>query len=346
VSMEGMARRFSNDDAVAVLADVLKDNWKVRIILTYRHYFEWLPSLYYQEQKESEHSASEKRIRALLPEYLYGDATTTTTTITTTTPSQYRHLSFSRYLQSHLKPTKEDWKRAKDKHSLGQHMSIRAYRIYAKYFDDIQVFFFQQQQQQQQHEVEVEGGGGGGGDMVTNFVCQTMTPVASNFCETLRTLERQQGTTQKLRHPSKNMDGLRLLEAAFEAKLVRRPKEGQTISSMRDALEEVLDRELLLLVEAFRQPDDVVGHYHYHYNNHPLLTCLDPAMEEAFLLASIGFEQELFSLQGRKTPAERAEARTKHRQLFERQKQKGKFCELDPAKVLRNETWRRILSNL
>jgi hypothetical protein len=70
-------------------------------------------------------------------------------------------------------------------------------------------------------------------------------------------------------------------------------------------------------------------------------SCLPPTLELQFRKSSLMFEKAMFALtESQLTEAELREAELRHLSLFQEAKLKGKFCEIDPERVLEDEGWR------
>jgi len=95
----------------------LFQNWSPHIVISYRHYFDWLPSVYFQQHIDN------RKYR--------------------TWPHQGGQLrrSLHLYLMQHV----EKWEMANNQFSAGSyHPSISAVRNFSNYFDHIQIFDFHQ----------------------------------------------------------------------------------------------------------------------------------------------------------------------------------------------------------
>lgn len=78
-----------------------------------------------------------------------------------------------------------------------------------------------------------------------------------------------------------------------------------------------------------------------------LFSCLPRAVEAQFLNASLTFERAVTSELHRHMPKiEMHQNMSDHMSLFHQAKAKGKYCEIDPAKVLMDESWRKFLSEI
>ena len=357
LSMEGLSRRLlpskprrktdKDDDlddsqnGIAALASLVSKDWSPRIILTYRHYFDWLPSLYYQEQKET-FKYYDKRIQKIVAEQ--GNNTSIEIDNDDGSPQQHyqqhRLSSYEMFLKAEL-PKK-------------QHMSLKAFKMYSKYFEDIEIFFFhyhnsqqQNQHQDQQQQQQTLG---------SNFVCQTMNDVAPNLCSTLMLEQQQQqehdlipSNIQSLPLPYKknvstNRDQYRLLEVGLQTNTIK--GKGRPTTSILHELENAIEKyhdqlpinEVSKSLFAWQHPDN------------PFMTCLNDVLREQLLQQSITYEQELLDLlmahRKQNNIPNKDEAKAQHKQMFQEYQQNGKFCELDTMKVIQNEEWKQILSKV
>lgn len=155
--------------------------WNVRVVIGYRHYFDWIRSFYYQTNKQ--HAKLNKK----WPNQGNGKA----------------HPSFQSFLDYHLQRREADdlsvdggIKNA----AYGHHLTISAYKKFSARFDDIQILNL--------HNDE---------DMVTDFVCR-MLPDADKTCHRLRTAagKDKEKAHSLSKRASQSFDAQRISEAAFD----------------------------------------------------------------------------------------------------------------------------------
>lgn len=114
-SLEAMSNHLEDRPETWKLFLSLFEGWNVRIVVGYRHYFDWIRSMYFQQ-----HIGPKYRERW---PHQRGSA----------------HPSFHDFLEYHL----ERWENgdpSNDGHSWGQHLSLYALQYFTKHFDDVQVF--------------------------------------------------------------------------------------------------------------------------------------------------------------------------------------------------------------
>lgn len=114
-SIEAMSNHLEDRPETWKLFLSMFEGWNVRIVVAYRHYFDWIRSMYFQQHIG-------KKYREKWPEQ-----------------KGLEHPSFHDFLGYHL----ERWERrtpSNDGHSWGQHLSLYAVRYFAEHFDDVWVF--------------------------------------------------------------------------------------------------------------------------------------------------------------------------------------------------------------
>jgi hypothetical protein len=114
-SLEAMSNHLEDRPETWELFLSLFEGWNVRVVVAYRHYFDWIRSMYFQQHIG-------KRYREKWP-HQKGMA----------------HPSFEGFLKYHL----ERWETgdpSNDGHSWGQHLSLYAVQYFAKHFTDVRVF--------------------------------------------------------------------------------------------------------------------------------------------------------------------------------------------------------------
>jgi hypothetical protein len=182
-SNEGFANHMVDQNITWELLLDLFVGWKVRVVIGYRHYYEWIRSLYYQQ---------------FLHDKKY----------TKNWPNQGRgksHPSFLEYLDYHLRR----WETSDlsvdgghSAHAFGHHLTLSTYKKFSLHFDDVQIFNLYED-----------------GDLATNFVCN-MLPNADNTCDLLRSTNLQHSESRAqaigpVKRASKSFDAQRIAEAAY-----------------------------------------------------------------------------------------------------------------------------------
>jgi hypothetical protein len=190
-SNEGFAHHLEDKNVTWQCMQSLFDGWHVRIVIGYRHYFEWIRSLYYQQY------LNPKKYKLNWP----GQKN-----------KGLEHPSFLWYLDYHLHRF-ETGNLSKDgghhAPAFGHHLSLSTYKKFVPYFDDIQFFNLY-----------------GEGDLVTNFVCE-MLPDVQHTCQSLQSHQRHTASDALPtavhglnKRASKSFDAQRIAEAAFEQGIV------------------------------------------------------------------------------------------------------------------------------
>lgn len=181
-SNEAFANHMVDQNATWEVFRTLFVGWKVRIVIGYRHYFDWIRSLYYQQFLDA------KKYNRNWPNQGKGKA----------------HPSFLKYLDYHLRHWEANDQSVDGGHSahaLGHHLTVSAYKKFSPYFDDVQIFNLYED-----------------GDLATNFVCN-MLPDAENTCNILRSKGQDAGTSAEakglVKRVSKSFDAQRISEAAY-----------------------------------------------------------------------------------------------------------------------------------
>jgi hypothetical protein len=307
LSLEAMSSHLKDRTKVWRVFLPLFQGWRVRIVVGYRHYFDWIPSMYFQNHAGPKYKRwSHEKNGQVQP-------------------------SFYDYLDQHL----ETWDKRKDASdfsydadvwSLGQHLTLASFQKFAKHFEDVMIFNLHQQ-----------------GDPVTNFVCQ-MLPTArnGNVCQMLLTQQQNHDHDHDRKHHhnttsqqrmSHSYDADRLAYYAYEKGILPKgiPKL-EVVKQIVDRMKEEEEKES-------SSPLD-----------NKLFSCLPRAVEAQFLNASLSFERAILSELHRHTnmpqKIEMHQNMSDHISLFHQAKVKGKYCEIDPAKVLMDDSWRKFLSEI
>ncbi len=120
LSIEAMSNHLEDRPETWDLFLSLFRGWNVRIVVAYRHYFDWIRSMYFQQHIG-------KKYRELWPHQ-----------------KGLAHPLFHEFLHYHL----DRWEKGEssnDGHSWGQHLSLYAIQYFSKHFRDVQVFDLHQQ---------------------------------------------------------------------------------------------------------------------------------------------------------------------------------------------------------
>ena len=260
--------------------------WNVRVVVTYRHYFDWIRSFYYQTYKGSKKN------------------------------HQKIHPSYTDFLDSNLR-MKQAGKLSADTGKIpqmwGHHLAVTALKKFSAHFPDIQY--------QNLHDSEE--------DLVTDFVCRIL-PNADNTCRKLRN-----ATTRKSKHQatrlSGSISGYRILEAALDQGIVRLGKKNYYPNKKRLA-------DLIELKIGDMEPSSLKDY----------LECPSQALVARLLNVSAQFETEFFELGKGKpmTTMEKEQAMDNQFALYRKNEAAGKYCDLSPALILKNEAWVGFLEKL
>eukprot|EP00535_Pseudo-nitzschia_heimii_P010207 CAMPEP_0197187294 /NCGR_PEP_ID=MMETSP1423-20130617/15613_1 /TAXON_ID=476441 /ORGANISM="Pseudo-nitzschia heimii, Strain UNC1101" /LENGTH=366 /DNA_ID=CAMNT_0042638839 /DNA_START=379 /DNA_END=1479 /DNA_ORIENTATION=- len=171
--------------------------WNVRVVIGYRHYFDWIRSFYYQTNKQK--PKQEKKW-----------------------PNQdngRRHPSFISFLEYHIQ-TKESGDLSIDgglqNNAFGHHLSISAYKKFSSHFDDIKFLNIYDE------------------NMVTDFVCRIL-PDAKKTCRRLRfDKDIEEETHSVAKRASQSFDAHRISEAAFDKGLISKDSPKEVVVEMVD----------------------------------------------------------------------------------------------------------------
>jgi hypothetical protein len=282
-SLEAMAGRLEDKETVWDMFGSLFEGWHLRIVVAYRHYFDWIRSMYFQSY------IGDKYLR--WPHEKNGQP----------------HPSFQEYLGYHLQRWQSNDIDYDDPRAFGQHFSLSAFRKFARHYEDVQIFNLHQ-----------------GGDPLANFVCK-MLLTAHTVCQTLS--ERYQDLNEAaadVHRVSHSFDADRLAIAAYEKGLV----DGRKIPKKK------LVKEIVKYLKETQISTDI-----------DYLQCLPEPLEAQFLNASLTFERDLMADAHRLNPSNGFyQNETDHISLFQTAIAKRKFCEIDPAEVLKNESWVQFFS--
>ena len=303
-SLEAMAGHLEDKPEVWKALGELLQEWNVRIVISYRHYFDWIRSMYYQSYIGNTYLR--------WPHEKNGQ----------------KHPSFQEYLEYHLLRFDNGDIDVNDPRAFGQHMSLSSYRKFSKHFDDVQVFNLHQQHQE---------------DVFTNFICQMLPPPSTTVCQTIQA-ERSHphhsdsnsttSSNKNVHRVSDSFDADRIAFEAYNQKII----DGHKIS--KKALVKKIKEQLI--------KTEIDSNIKYQM-------CLPEPLLQRFLNASLMFERDLtvevneHYTEGSRSTMTTASSfhrnETNHRLQFQEAVQKRKFCEIDPMKVLQNDTWIDFFSN-
>ena len=119
-SIEAMSNHLVDRPETWKMFLSLFEGWNVRVVVAYRHYFDWIRSMYFQQHIG-------KKYREKWPDQ-----------------QGLVHPSFTKFLEYHL----ERWEKrdpSNDGHSWGQHLSLYALQYFGNHFDDVQIFDLHQE---------------------------------------------------------------------------------------------------------------------------------------------------------------------------------------------------------
>lgn len=193
-----------------------------------------------------------------------------------------------------------------DGRGFGHHLTETAFKKFAKHFHEIRIFNLHQE-----------------GDLVTNFICQ-MLPTAHKVCKILS--EQNQDTINApVRRASQSFDAVRIAEYAYDKDLIDK---------------NVSKPEIVKKIASHMELAGLATNKEY-------VTCPSVVLASRFLNASLVFERDILRAQRLHMP----EVNFPHDEsnlvpLFEETRSTGKFCEIDPDQVLKNDHWREFLSNV
>lgn len=192
-SNEAFANHLIDQNSTWDCLQSMLSGWNVRVVIGYRHYFDWIRSFYYQTNKQND------KLHKKWPNQGNGKP----------------HPSFLSFLEYHLE-RRESGDLSIDgglkNDAFGHHLTISAYKKFSPHFDDIQFLNL--------HDDD---------DMVTDFVCRIL-PHAGKTCRKLSTLtdeDKEEETHSLAKRGSQSFDAHRISEAAFDKGYIseRSPKE-------------------------------------------------------------------------------------------------------------------------
>jgi hypothetical protein len=219
------------------------------------------------------------------------------------------HPSFQEYLGYHLQRWQLNDIDNDDPRAYGQHLSLSTFRKFAKHCEDVKILNLHQ-----------------GGDPVANFVCQ-MLPTAHTSCRTLsKRYEDLDGAAATVHRMSHSFDADRLAIAAYEKGLI----DGKKIPK----------KKLVKEIVKYLKETQISTNIDY-------LQCLPEPLEAQFLNASLTFEREMVAdVHVRDADSGFSQNETDHIALFQQAVVRMKFCEIDPALILKNDSWVQFFSRI
>jgi len=290
-SNEAFANHLMDQNSTWDCLHSMLQGWNVRVIIGYRHYFDWIRSFYYQTNKQN------ARLDTKWPTQRNGKA----------------HPSFIHFLDYHLQ-RRDDGDLSVDgglaNNAWGHHLAISAYKKFSPHFDDIGILNL--------HDTE---------DMVTDFVCK-MLPDADNTCRRLRAAVdnfKDEGDNHFAKRPSQSFDAHRVAEAAFEKGYV-------TDASPKEVVVEMVKKKI--------EESGVTSRSEF-------LACPERSLVARLLSASIEFENEMFTMNHQERSAsEKEQAKNVHMSMYRKNEAEGRFCEMNPDLILKDDIWVNMLSKI
>ena len=359
-SNEGFANHLVDDDVAWDALKRLLDGWNVRVVIGYRHYFEWIRSLYYQQTLN-------KKFYKL------------------NWPGQNGvgrpHPSFLTYLDYHLTRYETNdlsVDGGHSAHSYGHHLTLSTYKKYAKHFDDIQVLDLYTSTSSSSTPSTTttstaateETLSDNSHDIITQFVCH-MIPNAIKTCGRIKkewTVSNSipssstvtgvdiagnqnnnnnnnnnnspSGTSTKIqRRASKSFDAQRIAEAAYEIGYIDK-------SMSKEKIVKQIEKELSRWSMGDQNNSSTPTQ-----PPHDFLSCPSQSLERRLIDASIQFEKNIRDLASQSSVSFFNEddwetVRQRHLSLFEKAKRDRRFCEVDTEKLLSEKEWNTFLRQL
>jgi len=289
-SNEAFTNHLVDQNATWDCLKTMFSGWNVRVVIGYRHYFDWIRSWYYQTHKQN------AKLDQLWPDQDHGRP----------------HPSFLDYLDYHLE-RREAGDLSVDgglkNDAFGHHLTISAYKKFSPHFDDIQIIDLYDE------------------DMFSDFVCRVL-PNAAKTCRKLRTV------TEKGKHEvahslatraSQSFDAHRIAEAAYDKGYI--PK-----SSRKKKVVELLKKRIEKL------PAESLSKF---------LVCPPSPLVSRLLNVSIEYEYEMLEIRrGELLASEKEKAKNAHLSMYRQDEANERFCDLDPALILKSEDWVAFLSEI
>jgi len=162
-------------------------------------------------------------------------------------------------------------------------------------------------------------------DVVTHFVCK-MIPNAQNTCNKLKTFaapDRDKKLPNLSKRPSQSFDAHRISEAAFELGYI-------TNSSPKEVIVEKVKKRLL---------ETGIN----NISQSKFFVCPSQSLQARFLNMSIAYEKEMLAINH---PNMEKNAKDAHLLMYLRADAEGRFCEIDPLTIVKDEGWVNFLSKI
>mmetsp|Transcript_32718 Transcript_32718/g.79509 ORF Transcript_32718/g.79509 Transcript_32718/m.79509 type:complete len:523 (-) Transcript_32718:307-1875(-) len=336
-SNEGFANHLVDEDVAWDALKSLLKGWNVRIVIGYRHYFEWIRSLYYQQ------TLNKKFYKLNWPgQNGVGRS----------------HPSFLTYLDYHLTRYETNdlsVDGGHSAHSYGHHLTLSTYKKYAKHFQDIQVLDLYTTTTATTDKTTIDNSIG----IITQFVCH-MIPNTIKTCERIKkdwtdskaitssntaagadatdnshSNTSPGGTSTTIqRRASKSFDAQRIAEAAYEIGYIDK-------SMSKEKIVKQIEKELSRRGMDNNSPTQL----------HDFLSCPSQSLEQRLIDASIQFEKNIRDLTAQSSNSifnddDWETVRQRHLSLFENAKGDRRFCEVDTEKLLHEKEWGTFLQQI
>ena len=245
-------------------------NWKVRIVIGYRHYYDFIRSFYYQHEKQNKH------LNQKWPTEGHG---------------KY-HPAFLSYLDSHLQYV-ENQTIGKTQNggvhnaAWGQHLTVSAYQKFQTHFRDIRILNLHPTSPNP-NDTTTAKTTNNADTIGTQFVCD-MLPTAHKTCALLRRQQQQQQSppssssqSQRVR-PLQSLDDQRIAEAAFDRGYI-------TEASPKDVIVRKIQQRLQETGLDHCTQEWIVRNY---------FVCPSAQLQQRFLTVSLEYEQEILRMMTR-----------------------------------------------
>lgn len=275
----------------------LLEGWNVRVVIGYRHYFDWIRSFYYQNHKQN------SNLNKKWPNDSRGKA----------------HPSFLSFLDYHLQ-RREAGDLSVDgglaNRGFGHHLTISAFNKFSPHFADIRILNL--------HDYENRSD-----DLLQDFVCRIL-PSAKHTCNALKKKSHETGNDSQhamiAKRPLQSFDAHRIAEAAFEKGYI-------TDASPKEVVVKRIETKIKETKIDSRSE---------------FLACPGEDLVIRLLNTSIAFENEMLAFDhNRAKPLSTSDERKAlHVSLYKKSEAEGRFCEVDPEAVLKENEWIEILSKI
>ena len=178
-SNEALTNHLIDQNSTWDCFQTMLSGWNVRVVIGYRHYFDWIRSFYYQTHKQNQ------KLHQKWPNQGNGKP----------------HPSFISFLDYHIR-RRESGDLSIDggfqNEAYGHHLTLSAYNKYSPHFDDIQFLNMYDDE-----------------DLITDFVCRILSD-ADKTCRKVRTVTNEGKERYGVaKRSSQSFDAYRISEAAF-----------------------------------------------------------------------------------------------------------------------------------